>query len=415
MTRISLGEVIAGTKARGIADTSRRAVRRLYRELDARMGIQSLNFPLDAADVFSSINAARTPSRSFDGTMDVGWVITPPAPGAGGHTTLFRMVRGMEQRGHRCTLLVYSRNDAALARHQAVIRACWPDVIAGIEAVPATLDGFDACVASSWETAHVLATRLTSHGGTSPFYFIQDYEPFFHPRGSLYALAEDSYRFGFTMLALGPMVAEVLEREAGVQAHVLPYGSDTGTYRLTSTRKRSGVVFFAKPGAERRGYDMGRLALHEFHRMHPEQEIHIYGSRVSGWEIPVTQHGTLSPRQLNELYNRTTAGLALSFTNITLVAAEMLAAGNIPVLNDHPFSRSVLTNPEALWAAPSPAALAKALGQAVTAAGAAERSRRAADHREHSWTETQAAFAGALTGQDATPDTQSQQERQVAL
>jgi hypothetical protein len=415
VTGIKIGEVIAGTKARGIADTSCRVVRRLYRELDALMGIQALDFPLNSADVFSSVDAGVASRRTFEGAMDIAWLITPPAPGAGGHTTLFRMVRGMEQRGHRCTVLVYSRNGEALARHRAVIRKCWPDVAAGIEAVPATLDSFDACVASSWETAHVLATRLPRHGGPSPFYFIQDYEPFFHPRGSLYALAEDSYRFGFTMLALGPMVAEVLEGEAGVKARVLPYGSDTGTYRLTNTGARSGVVFFAKPGAERRGYDMGRLALQEFHRMHPEQEIHIYGSRVSGWGIPITQHGTLSPRQLNELYNRTIAGLALSFTNITLVAAEMLAAGNIPVLNDHPFSRSVLTNPEALWAAPSPVALAKALSQAVTAAGAAERSRRAAAHREHTWAETQAVFAAAVTGQDPTSDAQSQQERQVAL
>jgi hypothetical protein len=197
------------------------------------------------------------------------------------------------------------------------------------------------------------------------------------------------------------MVAATLNRELGVDAEVIPYGSDLGTYRLTNTGPRSGVVFFAKPSVERRGYDMGRLALQAFHRLHPEQEIHIYGARVKGWGIPLTQHGTLPPGELNHLYNHTISGLALSFTNITLVAAEMLAAGNIPVLNDHPFSRSVLTNPDAAWAAATPAALAECLSAVVSRADATERSRRAAAHKEYSWASAQSRFAEALTG---TPD-----------
>ncbi|WP_457951086.1 rhamnosyltransferase WsaF family glycosyltransferase [Pseudarthrobacter sp. alpha12b] len=404
--RVGLGEIIARTGARGLGDTSRRVVRRLYGELDARMGIQSLNFPLNSEDVSSSIGIGFEEPAAGEGPLNIGWLITPPIPGAGGHTTFFRMIQGMEERGHRCTILVYNRNDGAMDRHRSVIKKFWPGVKADIQPVPARLAGFDACVASSWETAHVLAARMPRRRGPSPYYFIQDYEPYFHPRGSLYALAEDSYRFGFHLLALGPMVAEVLEREIGIEAQILPFGSDIGTYQLTNTSGRSGVVFFAKPEAERRGYDMGRLALQEFHRMHPRQEIHVYGARVTEWGVPVQQHGRISPQELNELYNRTIAGLALSFTNITLVAAEMLAAGNIPVLNDDPYARSVLTNPEAVWAAPSPTVLASALSDVVTATDTAERSARAARaaaHREHTWAETQASFAEAMTGREFSP------------
>ncbi|MDQ0662297.1 hypothetical protein QFZ35_000795 [Arthrobacter ulcerisalmonis] len=367
------------------------------------MGLQSLNFPLNSEDVSSSVDISLGEPGTREGPLNIGWLITPPIPGAGGHTTLFRMVQGMEERGHRCTILIYNRSDGAMDRHRSVIRKCWPGVTADIQPVPASFDGFDACVASSWETAHVLAARMPRLGGLAPYYFIQDYEPYFHPRGSLYALAEDSYRFGFKLLALGPMVADVLKREVGVQAKILPFGSDVSTYRLTNTSGRSGVVFFAKPEAERRGYDLGRLALQEFHRMHPRQEIHIYGARVTGWGVPVQQHGRVSPRELNELYNRTISGLALSFTNITLVAAEMLAAGNVPVLNDDRSSRSVLTNPEAVWAAPSPTVLASTLSDVVAAADTAERSARAASHREHTWAETQASFAEALTGREFSP------------
>lgn len=397
MTALGLPEVLRRARSRGIADTSRRIVRRLYGALDSRMGIQSLNFPLDREDVTSSSDMGRSNTAPRE-TSKIGWLCTPPGPGAGGHTTFFRMVRAMEERGHQCTILVYNRQDGAIERHRKVIRKYWPDLTAEIEQMPAQLHGFDVCVASSWETAHVLAARMPREPGPEPYYFIQDFEPYFHPRGSLYALAEDSYRFGFNHLALGPMVAETLRLEIGVDAEVVPFGSDLGSYRRTNSGRRAGVVFFAKPGAERRGYDMGRLALQEFHRLQPDQEIHVYGSRVTGWGIPLTQHGMLTPAELNELYNRTIAGLALSFTNITLVAGELLAAGNIPVLNEHKFSRAVLTNPEAVWAAASPKALAAALSAVVTDPGIATRSEQAAAYGGTSWAEAQDRVAEILTG-----------------
>jgi hypothetical protein len=102
-----------------------------------------------------------------------------------------------------------------------------------------------------------------------------------------------------------------------------------------------------------------------FHRAHPEHEIHVYGAPPRGLNIPVTYHGRLSTSQLNELYGRTISGLAMSFTNITLVAEEMLAAGNVPVVNDMALARLVLPNPHVRWAEPTAAALADALAQAV--------------------------------------------------
>lgn len=398
MSGISFREVAARTKTAGIASTSRRAVRRLYGILESRMDLRSLDFPLDDTDIAKPAegNSEGAPRRS--GMQSIAWLCTPPAPGSGGHTTFFRIVRGMEERGHRCTILLYNRHGGDMDRHRAVIRRSWPELTAEITAVPATLAGFDACVASSWDTAHVLAARTPEGSQLRSYYFVQDYEPYFYPRGSLYSLAEDSYRLGFTHLALGPMVAGTLRREVGVDAHTIPFGSDLSSYRRTNSGERSGVVFFARPGVDRRGYDLGRLALQEFHGLHPEQEIHVYGSRVRGWGIPLIQHGTLSARELNQLYNQTAAGLALSFTNITLVAAEMLAAGNLAVLNDHEFSRQVLTNPEAVWAAPSPSTLAAALSGVVTDPAQSVRSARAAAHSGPTWADVQAEVALMMTG-----------------
>src|SRR5664279_1228217 len=56
--------------------------------------------------------------------------------------------------------------------------------------------------------------------------------------------------------------------------------------------------------------------------------------------FPVVRHDRLRPAALNELYNQSIAGLAMSFTHILLVAEEMLAAGVIPIVNESAYSRA---------------------------------------------------------------------------
>lgn len=381
----------------GWEDISRRAARRAGQALAARFDTQEIDFPLLQGDVADSrhLSPAVRPERRGAREMSIAWLCTPPAPGSGGHTTFFRMVQGLEERGHRCSILLYDRHHGDLRQHRARIRQHWPELTARIDAVPGHIDAFDAYVASSWDTAHVLARRTDN--SSQRLYFIQDFEPYFYARGSRYALAEDTYRFGFTNMALGKMVADTLRREVGAPSHVIPFGSDQSTYALEPGLQRSGVVFFARPGVDRRGYELGRLALQEFHRMHPEQEIHLYGSRVRGWGIPVIQHGTLSPAQLNSLYNQTIAGLALSFTNITLVAAEMLSAGNLAVVNDAPGSRADLQNPATVWAPATPGSLAQALSCIVTDPDKTMRSIAAASYAGPSWRAAQDEVARIIT------------------
>ena len=86
----------------------------------------------------------------------------------------------------------------------------------------------------------------------------------------------------------------------------------------------------ADPISHDAAIELACVALMLFHRLHPDQEIHVYGAAPRGLDIPVTFHGRLTTAELNDLYGRTIAGLAMSFTNITLVAEEMLAAGSIP-------------------------------------------------------------------------------------
>lgn len=367
---------------------AQRLARVAYSKLDAA----SLSEPLLDADIADSsqINLSLPqicPSRSQ--RLRIGWVTLPPAAGSGGHTTLFRMVEAAEQAGHECVIFLYDRYGGDVAAHAQTLRHWWPSIRAEVRDAATGIAGVDACVASSWDSAHILAVR-----GTDPMcrlYFIQDYEPYFYPHGSMFALAEDSYRFGFRCIALGKMVARLLRQEVGIEPDVTEFGCDTSVYRLLDDRPRAGVVLYARPEIPRRGYWLARLALQRFHELHPDVEIHIYGERVSGLSFPATQHGRLSPAELNELYNSTVAGLAMSFTNISLVAEEMLAAGTIPVVNDSVHSRADLDNDRVAWATPTPQGIAAALSAAVSNPDVKGTARAAAASvRQFGWTKAQA-------------------------
>ncbi|MEU4384382.1 glycosyltransferase family 1 protein [Promicromonospora sp. NPDC023805] len=350
---------------RGVAQ---RLAARVYRATDAR----ALDLHLDPADVVGDVPAslpvpAPRPARGAGPDspgLTVGWVTSPPAAGSGGHTTLFRMVEGLEARGHRCVVYLYDRYGLDIAQRTAELRRGWPGVRAEVRDARAGISGVDAVVASSWESAHVVLSY-----GAEPvhrLYFIQDYEPYFYPRGSEYELAAMTYRFPFRRIALGEMVAGCLRSELGQDSDLVPFGCDTRTYHLPKVRMpRSGVVLYAKPDVGRRGYLLARLALERFHRTHPDQEIHVYGSQPTGLPFPVTYHGSVTPAALNELYGRVVAGLAMSFTNISLVAEEMLAAGVVPIVNDSPLSRADLPNAHVGWAEPTAEGIAVELAVAV--------------------------------------------------
>jgi hypothetical protein len=386
-----VSQTLSVVRAEGPRALAQRLVRRAYQGI----GAVDLEFPLLPEDIADS-GALRLPNAAgVSGTdpLTIGWLTTPPSAGSGGHTTMFRMVEALEQAGHTCELLIYDRYGSPAESHEAVIRANWPGVRAAVRDARKGVDGPDVHIATSWGTAHVLARRVRLPSTRA--YFIQDYEPYFYPRGSLYALAEDSYRFGFTCLALGNMVAECLKREAGVASVLVPFGCDTSVYSLTNCGERSGVVFYTKPDVSRRGYLLAMLGLAEFHQKHPDQPIHVYGEHPRGLPFPVVRHDRMTPADLNALYNRSIAGLAMSFTNISLVAEEMLAAGAIPIVNDSDLARADLDHPLVGWAPPTPSGIAGALGSAVDGYSTSV-SPRAAAGVHNGWAASQQALVSAV-------------------
>jgi O-antigen biosynthesis protein len=294
--------------------------------------------------------------------LEIAWNCIPPGEGAGGFTTMFRLASSLEQAGHRCVIYLHDRHGWSLAQHEKTIRTWWPSLRAEVRDAADGIADSHAIFATSWETAYPV---LTSPAQGTRFYLVQDFEPSFYAAGSEALLAEATYRFGFHGITPGRWLAERLVREYGMPADHFDFGCDLDRYSLDPASERTGVCLYARPSTPRRAFELAVAALDLFAERHPEVDIHLYGESVGRLPFAATDHGLLTPEQLNQLYNGCVAGLALSATNISLVPYEMLAAGCVPVVNDAEHNRVVLDNPEVAYAPGTPFDLANALAALV--------------------------------------------------
>lgn len=286
---------------------------------------------------------------------------------------MFRLASSLEQAGHRCVIYLHDRHGWSIAQHEKTIRTWWPALQAEIRDGADGIEDAHAIFATSWETAYPV---LTSPARGSRFYLVQDFEPSFYAAGSEALLAEATYRFGFHGITPGRWLSERLSREYEMPADHFEFGCDLDRYSLDPAAERTGVCLYARPSTPRRAFELAVATLDLFAERHPEVDIHLYGESVGRLPFAATDHGLLTPEQLNELYNRCVAGLSLSATNISLVPYEMLAAGCVPVVNDAEQNRIVLDNPEVAYAPATPFDLANALA-ALVEKPAAERQAKA--------------------------------------
>ena len=310
--------------------------------------------------------------RDVDKKLTIAWVIPPVGPGGGGHTTISRVAKQLIADGHKVTFTIYDNSSRQLNSEAVTgLREYY-----GLDVEMLELDELgtaDAVIASSWETAYAVnqvgadpATGLAPH----KFYFVQDFEPSFYGIGTEYVLAEQTYRFGFYGVTAGPWLTTRVN-EYGMAAEPFDFGVDLDIYRLDAYNpppRKKQVIFYARPLTERRGFELGLMALTLFHEAHPEYEIITFGQDLSKFELPFPARnlGIINEHQLAELYQESVACLLLSLTNVSLLPLELLAAGCVPVMNDGLNNRMVLgETPGILYSGVMPTSLARKLIEAV--------------------------------------------------
>jgi O-antigen biosynthesis protein len=265
------------------------------------------------------------------GPMTVAWVVPNWKVGSGGHTTIFRLIRQLERRGHRCAIYVldpFHREGRSGRELRKEIRERFIEIEAPVFV---GLDHFtpaDVCVATNWWTAFPVRDLP---GCKEKVYLVQDDEPQFYATSSESIWATETYRMGYRCIAYTPWMANILERDYGLESRWFECGTDTDTYTFGRADERvpGRIAVYARRETERRAVDLALAGLATLVERRPGVEIVLFGSNADRLVSPVPARnlGVRPPSDLAALYRSASAGVVFSLTTHSLVAHEMMAGG----------------------------------------------------------------------------------------
>ena len=183
----------------------------------------------------------------------------------GGLRTIFAAAERMTQRwGTRHTFVVFSFTgrdfdavpiEKGLATHFPSLAFSVRKFLRGAHDV-ADLPEADIGVCTLWTTAYLL---LKHNKVSRKYYFLQDFEPVFYAGGSVSAVIEATYRFGFTCIANSYGVAQCYRRYSHDVTAFAP-GLDLDVFHPPTARPQAGprrVVFYGRPTNDRNAFGLG--------------------------------------------------------------------------------------------------------------------------------------------------------------
>ena len=224
---------------------------------------------------------------------------------------------------------------------------------------PSEIPATGAGICTLWTTAYVL---LHYNRCAAKFYLVQDWEPGFYAAGATSGLIEQTYRFGFPILANSPGVAE---RCRGVEdwVGVFTPGVDRNVF-LPEPEREPGppyrIVFYGRPRNERNGFALGLAALSrvkaelgeavDIVSVGGEYDEHSYGAGGV-----VRNLGVLSSLgEVAALYRSCHLGLVFMYTaHPSYQPLEYMASGCVTVSNVNPANGWLLRDRENSLLAPS--------------------------------------------------------------
>lgn len=201
----------------------------------------------------------------------------------------------------------------------------------------------DIGIATLWSTAYPLAKTLNVK---QKFYFIQDNEVNFYPKGSISSLVELTYRFGFTAIANTDGLLDMYKKNFGGDGIVVKSYVDLSSYTpredIYYTPKAPYKVFFyARPNMPRNAFELGIAGLKKLkEQLGDSVEIITAGEKWDAESYGVgglfTNLGKIEYSSVPKLYRSVDAGLMFMFSGHPgVTASELMASGCPVVVNEY--------------------------------------------------------------------------------
>ena len=319
---------------------SKYGLRATIREIVRKIGGPVLNKIVGQQDIFKEFEFVgfepKLPKANKAQKNTINWYIPVIGQGSGGHGNMFRLIRALEDFGVESRIIIVGPNHPKTSEIAADQIKNWffplkAKVFLYGEQIPDAYLG----MATEWKTAYYLrASEKESERG----YFIQDFEPWFYPRGSHYALAEETYRFGFKAVTAGAWLSELVKNDYGMKSMHIGFSPDWSIYgkrKASKSEETKNVFFYARPPTPRRDFELGLLALQRITQLRPEIEVVFAGWDLSTFKIPFRHKslGILKEEALPDIYAQVDLALVISATNMSLLPVDLMAC-EVPVVSN---------------------------------------------------------------------------------
>jgi glycosyltransferase involved in cell wall biosynthesis/GT2 family glycosyltransferase len=307
----------------------------------------------------ATVNSVREQHARVSGRAEVttvNWFVPEfDSPFYGGINTILRIADHL-RRFHGVTnrfVVLGAPNDAW---YRSAISAAFPDLgevdlvfTEGPAGTPVeNLPAADAAIATIWHSAYAVAT---APGQRRRFYLVQDFEPVFYPAGTMYALAEESYRLGLYALCNSQPMADMARDRYGATAWAFTPAVDRSVFFPPEAEERDPadplrIFLYARPGHWRNCWEIASLALGELKTRYADR-LHIVAA--GSWARPqdlgdgIEFLGSLDVAATGDLYRRCDIGIALTVSeHPSYLPLELMACGVPVVAFDLPEGRWVL-------------------------------------------------------------------------
>ncbi len=348
-------------------------------------GTTKLPVPQALRDVtrFKKQPLAPTHSGFNPKQMVIHWVVPAFAPGGGGHMTIFRMLHFLELAGHKQTLWIHNPGkDETQESVYHMLENHFQHFTGDIRFVDETLQDAegDAIIATDCWTVYPVLACSKFH---RRFYFVQDFEPSFHPMGSNYLLADQTYREDLDCLCASPWLSQLMSEEYGRWARHFWLAADRRIYQPPAKKhlnSKPRIAVYARHFTARRAVELAFLALEQLAGSGTEFAVDFFGAPLefnsAGFEF--VDHGVASQEELARIFQKADIGLVFSATNYSLVPQEMMACG-LPIVElDGDSTRAIFPADTVTLAEPHPVAIANAIQSLIDDKGARDSQAKAA-------------------------------------
>lgn len=301
---------------------------------DANNVISNLQFVIDRYNPSFPFVMEDYMNHQNDECKLLNWVIPTPGAGGGGMQTIMRFISKLEKRNYHSRIYLLNpgtfKSDAECKKF--IIENYYVDskdfeVFINIK----NMEYAHAAVATSWETAY--AIRRFNNCITK-YYFVQDYEPEFHPVGAEYSFAENTYKWGFRGITAGDWLKDKLSDEFGMKTDSFLFSYDKELYYPKARKDdKTRVTFYARPFTARRAFEFGVIVLSELVKRIPDLEIIMVGADLTTYNLDFNyiNSGVVPVSGLSEIYSNSDLCLVLSSTNLSLLPLEIMASNSVAV------------------------------------------------------------------------------------